>query len=119
MAQLPVEQAVQDLENKKRDRLPVVSDLAAQSLTASGSTATDAADINATLVLITTAGSGSGVKLPLAYEGSFICIRNSGANTATVYCQTNETVNSAASTTIAASTSKMFFAPSPTTWFTI
>ena len=52
MPYLPIEQAVADLENRKRDRLPYVSDLPTQSLATAGSTVSDASDINATLVLI-------------------------------------------------------------------
>ena len=119
MPYLPIEQAVADLENRKRDRLPYVSDLPTQSLTTAGSTVSDASDINATLVLLTSVASGSGAKLPLAYAGSFVCIRNNGANTATIYCQTGETIDGTFTTTISASASKLFFAPSAQQWFTI
>ena len=119
MPYLPIDQAVADLENRKRDRLPYVSDLPTQSVVTLGSTSTDASDINATLVLLTTVASGTGAKLPLAYAGSFVCIRNSGANTATIYCQVNETIDGGSSTTITASGSKLFFAPAAQQWFTI
>lgn len=89
------------------------------SVTATGSSASDAAQVNNAFVRVATAAASTGVKLPTAETGAMMVVRNDGANTLTVYPQTGTTINGSASTTIAASKATLFVGTSPTTWVTL
>lgn len=56
------------------------------AVTATGSVITDAYDVVATITLVTTTGSGTGVQLPTgSLPGDLFFVSNLGANTLSVY----------------------------------
>jgi hypothetical protein len=57
----------------------------ASAVSAAGTTITDATDLNAGIVVVTTAAASSGVQLPSAEIGDEVEILNLGANAVTVY----------------------------------
>ena len=89
------------------------------SVTAAGTTATDATQVNNTWVRVSTAAASTGVKLPVAEVGAMMVVRNDGANTLTVYPQTGATIDGAASVSVTAAKATLFFGTSPTTWVTL
>lgn len=89
------------------------------AVTATGSSATDALQVNAVVVRSGTTASGTGVKLPAAEAGAMMVVRNDGAETLTVYPQTGSTIDGAASVTVAAAKASLFFGTSGTTWVTL
>ena len=89
------------------------------SVTAAGSSATDAQSVSAVVTRVSTAAASTGVKLPVAEVGAMMVVRNDGANTLTVYPQTGATINGSASDSIAAGKAHLFFGTSPTTWVTL
>ena len=89
------------------------------SVTAAGSSATDAELVSAAITRASTVASGTGVKLPAAEAGAMMVVRNDGAETLTVYPQTGSTIDGAASVTIVAAKASLFFGTSNTTWVTL
>jgi len=87
------------------------------SLTAAGTSAGDATQLTYVYTNVTTAASGTGVKLPKAEMGETIIIRNGGANAIKVYPYSDaDTINAAGFGTINADCAAMFFAVSNTLW---
>ena len=89
------------------------------SVTATGSTANDAAAVSAVVTRVSTAASGTGVKIPTAEVGAMMVVRNDGAFTLTVYPQTGGTINAAASDSIAAGKANLYFGTSATAWVSL
>jgi hypothetical protein len=89
------------------------------SVTAAGSTAADATQVNNTWVRVSTAAAGTGIKLPAAEPGAMMVVRNDGAQTLTVYPATGSTINGSASTTVVAAKATLFFGVSTTAWVTL
>jgi hypothetical protein len=89
------------------------------AVTAAGTTAADATQVNNTWVRVSTAASGTGVRLPAVETGAMMVVRNDGANTLTVYPATGTTINGSASDSIAAGKAHLFFGTSATTWVTL
>jgi len=87
------------------------------SLTAAGTSAGNATQLTYVYNNVTTAGSGTGVKLPQTEMGETIIVKNSGANPLTVYAyDANSTINNAGYGTINPDCSALFFAVSNTLW---
>jgi hypothetical protein len=87
------------------------------AVTAAGTSAGDATQIAYVYTNVTTAASGTGVKLPKAEMGETVIIRNGGANSIKVYpYSATDTINEAGFGTINADCSAMFFAVSNTLW---
>jgi hypothetical protein len=89
------------------------------SVTAAGSSATDAQSVSAVVTRVSTAAASTGVKLPVAEVGAMMVVRNDGANALTVYPQTGATIDGAASVSVTAAKATLFFGTSPTTWVTL
>lgn len=89
------------------------------TVTAAGSVAGDAQSVSAVVTRVSTAASGTGVKLPKAEAGAMMFVRNDGANSLTVYPATGDTINAASSDTIAAAKANLYFGTSATTWVSI
>lgn len=87
------------------------------TLTATGTTVTDALQLSAVTNVVTTAAASTGVKLPPSETGAMVTVFNNGANTLTVYALTGSTVDAGASVSIAAGKERIFFGISPTVWF--
>lgn len=87
------------------------------SVTAAGTSAGDATQLTYVYNNVTTAASGSGVKLPQTEMGEVIVVRNGGANPLTVYpYSTASSINNAGFGTINPDCSAMFYAVSNTLW---
>ena len=87
------------------------------TLTAAGTSAGNATSINYVYTNVTTAASGTGVKLPKAEMGEVIIIRNGGANAIKVYpYSATDTINNAGYGTVNPDCSALFFAVSNTLW---
>jgi hypothetical protein len=87
------------------------------AVTAAGTSAGDATVITYVYNNVTTVGSGAGVKLPPTEMGETIIVKNSGANTLTVYpYDTGSSINNAGFGTINPDCSAMFYAVSNTLW---
>jgi hypothetical protein len=91
----------------------------ATAKTATGSTAADALALSDSWNVVSTAASGTGVKLPTAEAGAQMLVANDGASTLTVYPQTGSTIDGAASVTIATTKRRFFVGTSPTTWVSL
>lgn len=90
------------------------------SVTANGTSAGDATQLTYVYNDITSAGSGTGVKLPQTEMGETIQVVNSGANALTIYpYDTNSTINGAASLELLAGGSALLSATSNTTWVSL
>lgn len=86
-------------------------------LSATGTTQTDAYQLNRIYNDVTTVASGSGVKLPITEEGEVIYITNSGANSLKVYpYESTTTVDDGSSLTVNIHCSAILFAVSRTAW---
>jgi hypothetical protein len=85
------------------------------SVTAAGTTATDATQVNNTWVRVSTAAASTGVKLPAVEAGAMM----EGANALAVYPLTGSTINGSASDTIAAGKANLYFGTSTTTWVSL
>ena len=96
----------------------IVGDVSA-TVTAAGSSATDATSVSAVVTRISSAAASTGVKVPTAEAGAMMVIRNDGANTVTIYPQTGGTINGGASTTVAAAKSVLLFGTSATAWVSL
>ena len=90
-------------------------------LTATGTTASDAYQINRIYSEFTTVpSSANGAKLPQTEEGASILISNAGANTMELYpYDTNSTINGLTKITIKKDHSVLVFAVSKTAWRTL
>jgi len=91
----------------------------ATGLTATGSTAADALQLSAVVSVVSTAASGTGVRLPPAEAGAQVVVFNNGANTLTVYPITGSTIDAGASVSIATGKERIFFGASPTVWLSL
>lgn len=89
------------------------------AVTAAGTTATDATQVNNNWVRVATAAASTGVRLPAVEAGAMMVVRNDGANTLAVYPQTGTTINGSASDTIAAGKANLYFGTSGTTWVSL
>lgn len=89
------------------------------TLTAAGSSASDALQLSAVINRVSTTAASTGVKLPTASTGASVVVANDGANALTVYPATGATIDGAASVSIATTKRRIFFAVSPTAWFSV
>lgn len=94
----------------------VICGVVGNSLTATGSSATDALQLSADINVVTTTASSTGVKLVPAEAGAQVVVFNNGANSLTVYPQTGSTIDGGASVAIATGKERIFFGISPTVW---
>jgi hypothetical protein len=119
MTTLPADQWLRDLDKRKADRQVVWSQFGTQNATATGTASDNAAALNASLVVVSTATTtGQGVVLPQAFDGAFMALRNSSANTISVYPKGADTVNGGtAAVSVGTASSVIFFAPSAGGWF--
>jgi hypothetical protein len=87
------------------------------SLSASGTSSSDAYQLNKIYNTVTTVASGSGVKLPPTEEGEVIYITNNGANALKVYpYEATTTIDGGVPSTINVGCSAIYFAPTRTSW---
>ena len=91
------------------------------SLTAAGSTITDALALTSFVNLVGTAALGTGVKLPIDCPiGQVVYIANNGANSIKVYAQSSQTLNTsiagATGTTVTALQALQCIRQSSTNW---
>lgn len=95
----------------------------ADSLTAAGTSNTDALALSATINRVTTTAASTGVRLMLPEAGSAVVVVNSGANALLVYPGTGAQINALTATTggfsVAAGGRAMFVGTSSTNWFAI
>lgn len=91
----------------------------ANTLTAAGSSATDALALSAVFSRVSTTAASTGVKLPTAETGAMAVVANDGASTLTVYPQTGATIDGASSVSIATTKRRVFVGISPTVWVSI
>lgn len=89
----------------------------ATSLTATGTTATDAYQLSAVINHFGTVAASTGAKLMPTEAGAMVIVRNSGASTLTLYPPTGSTINGATSIAVPAATTVLVFATAGTTWF--
>jgi len=93
------------------------------TLTAAGTSNTDALALSAAINRVTTTAASTGVRLPLPESGSAIVVVNSGANALLVYPGTGAQINALTATTagfsVAAGGRAMFVGTSSTNWFAI
>lgn len=89
------------------------------SVTAAGSSATDAESVSAVVTRVSTAAASTGVKLPTVEVGAMMVVRNDGANALTVYPQTGTTINGSSSDSISAGKANLYFGTSATTWVSL
>lgn len=89
------------------------------TVTATGTTANDAASVSAVVTRVSTAAASTGVRLPPAESGAMMFVRNDGANTLTVYPASGGTINGASSDSIAAGKANLYFGTSTTAWVSI
>lgn len=93
----------------------------ADNLTATGSTQTDALQLNSTYSIVTTAATGTGVRLPAGEPSSEILIKNLGANTLNVYPPVGGNFNGGttnAAITVAAGAAQWIIGRSALVWIT-
>ena len=95
----------------------------ADSLTAAGTSNTDALALSATINRVTTTALNTGVRLMLPEAGSAVVVVNSGANALLVYPGTGAQINALTATTggfsVAAGGRAMFVGTSSTNWFAV
>lgn len=93
------------------------------ALSAAGSSATDATQLTKAVNIVSTVGASQGVKLSDSYPlGYIVLIRNTGANTLTVYPQTSGgAINGAASVSLssALTSGNIFVRVASGTWYTL
>jgi hypothetical protein len=92
---------------------------AANSLTAAGSSTTNALALSAVFNRVSTTAASTGVKLPPAEDGALAVVANDGASSLTVYPQSGSTIDGAASVAIATTKRRVFIGISPTVWVSI
>lgn len=95
----------------------------ADSLTAAGSSNTDALALSAAINRVTTTAASTGVRLMLPEVGSAVVVINSGANALLVYPGTGAQINALTASTggfsVAAGGRALFVGTSSTNWFAI
>ena len=95
----------------------------ADSLTAAGTSNTDALALSAAINRVTTTAASTGVRLMLPEVGSQVVVINSGANALTVYPGTGAQINALTATTggfsVAAGGRALFIGTSSTNWFAV
>lgn len=96
-----------------------ITGTATNSITAAGTSATDATQLSTSISRISTAAASTGVKLPVCENGAECFVANDGANTVTVYPQTGTTIDGAASVTIATTKRRYFVGITPTAWVSL
>lgn len=94
------------------------------SLTATGTTITDALALTSFVNLVGTAAASTGVKLPTDCPiGQVVCIANNGVNSIKVYAQSSQTFNTtivgATGTTVSALQALQCIRQSSTNWITL
>jgi len=89
------------------------------TLTATGSSASDALSLSTVYSRVSTTAASTGVKLPTAETAAFLVVANDGANSLTVYPQTGATIDGASSVAIATTKRRLFVGISPTTWVSL
>ena len=92
---------------------------AANTLTATGTSTTDALLLSAVNNRVSTPAASTGVKLGVAEAGAAVVVANDGASTLAVYPQSGATIDGSASTTIATGKRRVFIGISPTVWVSI
>lgn len=88
----------------------------APTVSAAGSTSSDATSLTSIYNRITTVTAGQGVTLPGCEMGATIYVANAGANLLTVYPGASSTIAGAASYGVAPGSCVCFWAPSNTLW---
>jgi hypothetical protein len=89
-------------------------------ISAAGTSRSDATQLTFVYNSIDTVPSGSGVLLPPTEEGEVIFVVNSGANTLKVYpYESTTTINQTTSATVNKDHTSIFFAVTPTIWYSI
>ena len=91
----------------------------ANTLTATGSSTSDALALSAVFNRVSTTAASTGVKLPPAENGALAVVANDGASSLTVYPQSGTTIDGAASVAIATTKRRVFIGISPTVWVSI
>ena len=87
------------------------------SLTASGTTSTDAYQIVKVYNTFSTVASGSGAKLPPTEEGEVIYVTNNGANALKIYpYESTTTIDGGVPSVVNVGCSAIYFAPTRTSW---
>lgn len=89
-----------------------------QSLVLAGSSASDATQITAPKVIITTSSAGGAI-LFAPTAGDSVMIKNEGGNTCTLYPHTGGTINATTSLSVATAKSVVVFASSNLAWHSI
>jgi len=94
------------------------------SLTAAGTTVTDALALTSFVNLVGTAAASTGVKLPIECPvGQTVYIANNGANSIKVYAQSSQTINTsiagATGTTVATTQALQCVRQSATNWIAL
>lgn len=89
------------------------------TLTAAGSSASDALQLSAVINRVSTTAASTGVKLSPSETGAMVVVANDGANSLTVYPATGATIDGAASVAIATTKRRIFFGISPTVWVSV
>lgn len=95
----------------------------ADTLTAAGTSNTDALQLSAIINRVTTTAAGTGVRLMLPEVGSQVVVINSGANALLVYPGTGAQINALTATTagfsVPAGGRALFVGTSSANWFAI
>lgn len=89
------------------------------TLTAAGSSGTDALQLSAVHNRVSTTAASTGVKLPPAETGAVVTVANDGANSLTVYPQSGSTIDGGASVAVATTKRRIFIGISTTTWVSV
>jgi hypothetical protein len=86
-------------------------------LSASGTTSSDAYQINKVYNVFTTVASGAGAKLPRTEEGEVIYVTNNGANALKIYpYEATTTIDGGVPSIVNVGCSAIYFAPTRTSW---
>lgn len=95
----------------------------ADSLTAAGTSNTDALGLSAVINRVTTTAVSTGVRLMAPEAGSMVVVINSGANALLVYPSTGAQINALTATTggfsVAAGGRALFVGTSSANWFAV
>lgn len=118
---MPPEQA-NVLSNETLSSAPALS--SSGTLTAAGSTITDALALSSFVNLVGTAALGTGVKLPIDCPvGQCVYVANNGANAVKLYAQSSQTINTsiagATGTSVATTQAAQCVRQSSTNWIVL
>jgi hypothetical protein len=95
----------------------------ADTLTAAGTSNTDALALSSIINRVTTTAASTGVRLMLPEVGSTVVVINSGANALLVYPGTGASINALTATTggfsVGAGNRALFVGTSSTNWFAV